>query len=151
MRLYNAVGTTSIYEGHGSSPETISCYRQLAEEGGLSVRTSLAVSPTWENMHEADRAMRDWLSYAKGRGLGNESGRAGPRRASLPCSGHQEQGLEVRHLGPLLDHLALDREVRELLHFLEHARIRRRRAELHLAPQSAPPAAQSRVPWWRVP
>ena len=32
MRLYNGVGTTSVYEGHGSAPETIACYRQLAEE-----------------------------------------------------------------------------------------------------------------------
>ena len=72
MKLYNAVGTTSVYEGHGSSPETIACYRQLAEEGALSVRTSLTVSPTWHDAREAEHAMRDWLAYAKGRGLGNE-------------------------------------------------------------------------------
>ena len=71
MQLYNAVGTTSIYEGHGSAPETIACYRQLAEEGALSVRTSLTVSPTWSDAVEADRDMRDWLSYAKGHGHGD--------------------------------------------------------------------------------
>jgi len=72
MPLYNAMGTTSIYEGHGSSPETIACYRQLAESGELSVRTSLTVSPTWNNADEADWAMRDWLPYARGHGLGDE-------------------------------------------------------------------------------
>ncbi len=72
MGLYNRVGTTSIYEGHGSSPETIACYRQLAEEGALTVRTSLTVSPTWNDAQQAERDMRDWLSYARGRGLGDE-------------------------------------------------------------------------------
>jgi len=72
MPLYNAMGTTSIYEGHGSSPETIACYRQLAEENALTVRTSLTVSPTWKDAEEADRAMRDWLCYARRQGVGNE-------------------------------------------------------------------------------
>ena len=72
MRLYNGVGTTSVYEGHGSAPETIACYRQLWEQGALSVRTSLTVSPTWDDMPEAERAMRDWLAYARGRGFGDE-------------------------------------------------------------------------------
>ena len=72
MRLYNAVGTTSVYEGHGSAAETIACYRQLAEERALSVRTALTVSPTWEDAQEAERAMRDWLPYARGQGLGDE-------------------------------------------------------------------------------
>ena len=71
MPLYNAMGTTSIYEGHGSSPETIACYTQLAEEGALTVRTSLTVSPTWNDAEEAERAMRDWLPYARGHGLGD--------------------------------------------------------------------------------
>ena len=71
MPLYNAMGTTSVYEGHGSSPETIACYRQLAEEGALFVRTSLTVSPTWNDADEAERAMRDWLSYARGQGFGD--------------------------------------------------------------------------------
>jgi predicted amidohydrolase YtcJ len=72
MRLYNGVGITSIYEGHGSAPETIACYRHLAQEGELSVRVSLTVSPTWSNAEEAEQAMRNWLSYARGRGLGDD-------------------------------------------------------------------------------
>lgn len=72
MRAYNAVGTTSVYEGHGSSPETIACYRKLAEEDAVSVRTCLTVSPTWNDVAEAERDMRDWLAYAKGQGFGDE-------------------------------------------------------------------------------
>jgi predicted amidohydrolase YtcJ len=71
MRLYNARGTTSIYEGHGSAPETISVYRRLWEEGGLTVRVGLVVSPCWSDLREARLAMRDWLAYARGAGLGD--------------------------------------------------------------------------------
>src|SRR2546428_9313257 len=42
-------------------------FRSLAEGRELSVRTSLTVSPTWDDAAEADRAMRDWLSYASDR------------------------------------------------------------------------------------
>ncbi|CAA2105170.1 amidohydrolase [Variovorax paradoxus] len=71
LPLYHACGTTSIYEGHGSSPETIAVYRRLWEEGGLTMRTRLCVSPTWSNVTEARLAMRDWLSHARGRGTGD--------------------------------------------------------------------------------
>lgn len=71
MRLYNAVGTTSVYEGHGSAPETIALYRKLCERGQATVRTHLTVSPTWHDVSEAGRMMRDWLAYARGRGLGD--------------------------------------------------------------------------------
>lgn len=71
LPLYHACGTTSIYEGHGSAPETIAVYRALWEEGGLSMRTRLCVSPTWGNVAEAKLAMRDWLSYARGKGSGD--------------------------------------------------------------------------------
>lgn len=71
LPLYHACGTTSIYEGHGSSPETIAVYRRLWEEGGLTMRTRLCVSPTWSSVQEARLAMRDWLSHARGRGTGD--------------------------------------------------------------------------------
>ncbi|CAM3814264.1 Amidohydrolase 3 domain-containing protein [Bordetella tumulicola] len=73
QKMYHAKGTTSIYEGHGSAPETISIYRKLWEEGDLTMRTGLVVSPTWGNLPEAARAMRDWLAAARGRGLGDPS------------------------------------------------------------------------------
>ena len=71
MALYHARGTTSIYEGHGSAPETIAVYRDLWERGELTMRSGLCVSPSWADIAEARRAMRDWLSYARGRGLGD--------------------------------------------------------------------------------
>ncbi len=71
LPLYHAFGTTSVYEGHGSAPETIAVYRHLWERGELTMRTHLCVSPTWSNAAEARVAMRDWLGYARGRGLGD--------------------------------------------------------------------------------
>ena len=72
MRVYNAAGTTSVYEGHGSYAMSVGLYRQLWEERKLSVRVSLTISPTWSNTDEARRIMRDWLGFARGRGLGDE-------------------------------------------------------------------------------
>ncbi len=71
MQLYNSVGTTSVYEGHGSAPEIISIYRSLWERGEMSVRVALTVSPTWADISEAVVAMRDSLNYARGRGFGD--------------------------------------------------------------------------------
>lgn len=71
MQLYNAVGTTSVYEGHGSAAQTIAAYRELWEGGELTVRVALVVSPAWRDVAEARAVMRDWLAYARGRGLGD--------------------------------------------------------------------------------
>ncbi|MFT0858871.1 amidohydrolase [Ancylobacter sp. G4_0304] len=71
IALYHACGTTSVYEGHGSAPETISVYRALWERGELTMRTGLCVSPSWSSVAEARRVMRDWLAYARGKGLGD--------------------------------------------------------------------------------
>lgn len=71
QRLYNAKGTTSIYEGHGSAAETISVYRRLWELNELTVRAGLVVSPSWSDLVEARRIMRDWLASARGSGLGD--------------------------------------------------------------------------------
>lgn len=71
QRLYNAKGTTSIYEGHGSAAETISVYRRLWELNELTVRAGLVVSPSWSDLTEARRIMRDWLASARGSGLGD--------------------------------------------------------------------------------
>jgi predicted amidohydrolase YtcJ len=72
MRMYNAVGTTSVYEGHGSAPEIISVYRSMWERNEMSVRVALVVSPTWGDVAEAAMTMRDCLSYARGQGVGDE-------------------------------------------------------------------------------
>jgi predicted amidohydrolase YtcJ len=72
IKLYHSVGTTAVYEGHGSAAETIAVYRSLAESGELSMRSFLCVSPSWADVSEARRAMRDWLGYARGAGLGDD-------------------------------------------------------------------------------
>ena len=72
MRLYNAVGTTGIYEGHGSAPETLALYRDLWEKNALTVRTRLTVSPTWRAIEQAGEVMRDQLAHARGKGLGDK-------------------------------------------------------------------------------
>ena len=71
IKMYHACGTTSVYEGHGSAPETIAVYRQLWESGELTMRVGLVVSPSWADVTEARAAMRDWLAFARGRGLGD--------------------------------------------------------------------------------
>ena len=47
QRLYHAVGTTSIFEGHGAASELIRVYKQTHQDGALSMRTTLAFSPDW--------------------------------------------------------------------------------------------------------
>lgn len=71
MALYHSKGTTSIYEGHGSSPEILAIYRELRERGEATMRVASVVSPPWSGVAEAEDAMRDWLGYARGNGLGD--------------------------------------------------------------------------------
>jgi predicted amidohydrolase YtcJ len=71
LKIYNAVGTTSVYEGHGVGPQTIAAYRDLWEKDALTVRSHLVISPTWADVKEAGRMMRDSYAYARGRGLGD--------------------------------------------------------------------------------
>ncbi|MGE0748233.1 MAG: amidohydrolase [Rhodospirillales bacterium] len=71
MRLYHAEGTTSAYEGHGCSPEVIGIYRDLWQAGDLTMRLGMVVAPPWAGAAEAEGVMRDWLPYARDRGLGD--------------------------------------------------------------------------------
>ena len=47
QRLYHAVGTTSIFEGHGAAGELIRVYKQTHQDRALTMRTTLAFSPDW--------------------------------------------------------------------------------------------------------
>jgi predicted amidohydrolase YtcJ len=71
LPLYHAMGTTSIYEGHGCAPVMISLYRELAERGQLSMRVGLVANPVLHDMEEAERMYREWLPYAQGAGMGD--------------------------------------------------------------------------------
>jgi len=46
-RAYHAVGTTSVFEGHGVSTELLRVYKQAHRDGTLTMRASLAFSPNW--------------------------------------------------------------------------------------------------------
>jgi predicted amidohydrolase YtcJ len=74
MRLYNAAGTTGIFEGHGTAPQTIRAYQRLRETGRQTVRSHLVFSPGWSGIAENDVAavVRSWGAWLAGRGLGDE-------------------------------------------------------------------------------
>ncbi len=71
MRLYNAKGTTSIYEGHGCSPAFMRIYQDLWQAGALTMRVGMVVNPAWRSLEDAEAVMRDWLGPARGAGLGD--------------------------------------------------------------------------------
>lgn len=73
MRLYNAVGTTSVFEGHGVAPEVMGAYQKLHERGALNVRAHLVFSPSWSAVSTEDVGimLRSWASWLRGKGLGD--------------------------------------------------------------------------------
>lgn len=73
MRLYNAVGTTSVFEGHGVAGEVLGAYQALHRDGEASVRGNLLFSPSWSAVAPADRreVLRSWARWLAGRGLGD--------------------------------------------------------------------------------
>lgn len=71
QRRYHARGVTSIYEGHGVAPELLSVFRELHASGGLSMRSHLALSPTWRSRKEAERDIPDLASWAGDDGIGD--------------------------------------------------------------------------------
>ena len=76
QRRYAARGVTAVYEGHGIAPEVLATYRESHARGELTLRCSLAVSPTWEAA-EAARAIPALAAWAGGRGLGDDRLRVG--------------------------------------------------------------------------
>jgi predicted amidohydrolase YtcJ len=72
LPMYLEKGTTSVYEGHGCSPDVIASFRELHERNQLTLRSGLVVSPVWLATSEAEYAMRYWLSWARGRGIGDD-------------------------------------------------------------------------------
>lgn len=73
MRLYNAVGTTSVFEGHGVAGEVLAAYQALHRAGEATVRGNLVFSPSWGAVAPADRrdVLRSWARWLAGRGLGD--------------------------------------------------------------------------------
>ena len=77
MRLYNSVGTTGTYEGHGVAPEVLQAYKELWDRGEMTVRSRLVLSPTWSSVAEAEREMERWAHSASGAGFGDDMLRIG--------------------------------------------------------------------------
>ena len=61
-KLYNAVGTTAGYEGHGLTPTIIEAYRRAEETGDLSVRltTTLSVPSAVMNDRRVAGLLHQW-------------------------------------------------------------------------------------------
>jgi predicted amidohydrolase YtcJ len=76
QRRYAARGVTAVYEGHGVAPEVLAVYRESHARGELSLRCTLAASPTWAAA-EAERAIPALAAWAGGRGLGDDRLRVG--------------------------------------------------------------------------
>jgi predicted amidohydrolase YtcJ len=76
QRRYHARGVTAIYEGHGVAPELLTAFRELHAGGGLTMRSHLALSPTWGSRDEAERDIPNLASWAGGDGVGDERLRA---------------------------------------------------------------------------
>ena len=72
LRRYASRGVTAIYEGHGIAPEVLRVYRETHERGRLTLRCSLALSPTWDSAAEAERAIPELAAWAGGRGTGDD-------------------------------------------------------------------------------
>ena len=87
MEMYNAVGTTSVYEGHGISSETLRAFKTLWEAGDMSVRSYLVLSPAWDAVPgaEIEEVLRDWATYASGVGFGDHMLKLGGIWTSVGC------------------------------------------------------------------
>lgn len=70
---YSAVGTTSIYEGHGLTPSIIEAYRRVHEEGALTVRvhTPLSVPSASIDDRRMAELIQQWAGRLSGRGRGD--------------------------------------------------------------------------------
>jgi len=55
--LYNSVGTTGTYEGHGVAPEIVRGYEEVWDSGAATVRSHLALNPVWKSTAEVDQDM----------------------------------------------------------------------------------------------
>lgn len=74
MRLYNAAGTTAVFEGHGAAEEVVNAYRRVRSADRQTVRATLAFSPGWSGASEADvrQWVKDHAARLRGRGEGDE-------------------------------------------------------------------------------
>ncbi|GIX48129.1 MAG: amidohydrolase [Candidatus Tectimicrobiota bacterium] len=72
MRLYNSVGTTTVYEGHGIAPEVLQAYRAVWDAGAMTVRSHLVLSPAWTSLRQAAEDLARWSALVSGYGFGDD-------------------------------------------------------------------------------
>jgi predicted amidohydrolase YtcJ len=74
MQIYNACGTTAVFEGHGVAPEVVDAYRALRSRDRQTVRATLAFSPGWSGASGSDVAgwVAEHAKHLSGRGEGDE-------------------------------------------------------------------------------
>ena len=79
MRIYNSMGTTSVFEGHGIATEVLAAYQALRDEGPTPVRAHLMFSPSWPapDSDVVGELLESWGAWLSGRGLGDDYLRAG--------------------------------------------------------------------------
>jgi len=81
MRMYNAAGTTAVFEGHGVAGEVLDAYRRVRGDNRQTVRAHLAISPGWSGASESD--VREWVAAHAARLRGRGEGDAWLRVAGL--------------------------------------------------------------------
>jgi hypothetical protein len=69
--MYNSVGTTSVFEGHGVATELLKAYKEVHGAGDLTVRATLTISPNWKAADNAPlgalvEGWAGWLSATIG-------------------------------------------------------------------------------------
>ena len=71
---YSAVGTTSIYEGHGLTPSTLEAYRRTHENGDLNVRVHVPLSVPSASVNDGKLfdILHQWSGRLSGRGSGDD-------------------------------------------------------------------------------
>lgn len=74
MQIYNSVGTTSVYEGHGVQRDVVEAYRSVREAGKQTVRATLAFSPAWQGVapDTIPAMVADWARWLARTGTGDE-------------------------------------------------------------------------------
>ena len=73
MHIYNSVGTTSVYEGHGVARDVAEAYRRVNAAGRQTGRATLAFSPAWQGI-SADTIpgmVADWAKWLAKTGTGD--------------------------------------------------------------------------------
>jgi predicted amidohydrolase YtcJ len=73
-KLYHAVGTTGVFEGHGIASEVLRVYKEAHRDGKLTMRATLAHSADWTAIGTAPlgRLVEAWAGWLGEPGLGDD-------------------------------------------------------------------------------